>query len=362
MVSHLASHSNKRASNPRASNPRASNPRSTAASSDESLAFWIVAPGVGEIRREVLGALAPGNLRVRTLYTGISKGTESLVFRGEVPESEHQRMRAPYQAGEFPGPLKYGYCNVGCVEQGPPGWPGRVVFCLYPHQSLYDVPPDAVTLLPQRLPPQRAVLAANLETAVNVLWDAGPAIGDRIAVVGAGVVGLLVGWLAARIPGCEVRMIDVDARKAQVAATLGLDFGLMNDAVPARLADLVVHASGQPAGLVGALELAGPEATVIEASWYGTRTVALALGEAFHSQRLTLRSSQVGQLPPSQRPRWNHARRRELALRLLADPVLDALISGESPLDAMPSLLAALPSATLCHRIRHPGADRFRPD
>ena len=343
--------------------------------SEESLAFWVVSPGVGEIRRESLGVLEPGLLRVRTLYTGISKGTETLVFRGEVPRREYLRMRAPHQSGDFPGPLKYGYCSVGQVEQGPPGWSGRAVFCLYPHQSLYDVPPEAVTPLPPGLPAGRAVLAANLETAINVLWDAAPSIGDRIAIVGAGVVGLLVGWLAAGIPGCEVRVLDVDAAKAEPARALGLDFQLAGGALPlvcdlplalpvavpgdARhtpLADTVIHASGQRAGLVTALGLAGPEASVIEASWYGSREVALPLGEAFHSQRLTLRSSQVGQLPPSQRARWNHARRIELALRLLGDPVLDALITGESALDAMPALLAAMPQGTLCHRIRYEGA------
>ncbi|MGE0312398.1 MAG: zinc-binding alcohol dehydrogenase [Lautropia sp.] len=329
---------------------------------DDADAFWIVEPGRGEIRRESLGALAPGMLRVRTRFSGISRGTETLVFHGEVPASEHRRMRAPHQSGDFPGPVKYGYCSVGRIEDGPPDWHGREVFCLFPHQSRYDVAPTDVHPLPPGVPPSRAVLAANLETAVNVLWDAGPAIGDRIAIVGAGVVGLLVGWLAAKLPGAEVRVVDVDPAKAGAARALGLGFSLAGEASPTPAAaggdaDLVVHASGQPAGLVTALSLAGPEATIVEASWYGTRAVALPLGEAFHSQRLTLRASQVGALPPSRRPRWDHRRRLGLALRLLAEPALDVLVTGESPLEAMPSLMASLPTGTLCHRIRHHGAD-----
>ncbi len=330
-------------------------------SPDESDAFWIVEPGVGEIRRTALGALAPGLLRVRTRFSAVSRGTESLVFAGHVPVSEYRRMRAPHQAGDFPGPLKYGYCNVGQVEHGPPGWAGREVFCLYPHQSRYDVAPADVLELPAGLPPARAVLAANLETAINVLWDAAPGVGDRIVVVGAGVVGLLVGWLAAKLPGAEVQVLDIDPSKADVANALGLGFatcGASADDAPRACADadLVVHASGQPAGLVTALALAGPEATVVEASWYGTRTVALPLGEAFHSRRLTLRASQVGSVPPSRRARWDPRRRLGLALRLLGDPVLDVLFTGESALDAMPTLMARLPAGTLCHRIRHPGA------
>ena len=340
--------------------------------SDESRAFWTVSPGVGEIRREALGPLAEGRLRVRTLYTGISRGTESLVFRGEVPASEARRMRAPFQTGDFPGPLKYGYSNVGEVEAGPAQWIGRQVFCLFPHQSRFDVTPDAVTLLPRGLPAGRAVLAANLETAINITWDLVPMIGDRIAVVGAGVVGLLTAWLLSRIPGTDVRMIDIDASRAAVAKTLGLEFVPIGEGEGAgedagedagasgaeRLAaiagaDRVVHVSGHPDGLVTALALAGQEATLVEASWFGSRAVALPLGEAFHAKRLTLRSSQVGHLPAQQLPRWDHSRRLALALDLLKDPVLDALVSGESPLEDLPMLMTQWPPGTLCHRIRY---------
>ena len=315
-------------------------------------ACWIVASGQAEIRVAPALTAAPGEVLVRALHSAVSRGTEQLVFRGEVPAAEYQRMRAPFQQGEFPGPVKYGYSSVGTVEQGPAALLGRAVFCLYPHQTRYTVPADAVCLLPDGLPPGRAVLAANMETAVNALWDAAPRVGDRIAVVGGGVVGLLVAWLASRIPGCAVELIDTNPQRAAVAARLGLAFALPDAARPG--ADRVVHASGHPLGLATALRLAGFEATVLEMSWYGTRTVAVPLGEAFHSQRLTLKSSQVGSVAAAQRSRWTHRRRLELALSLLVDPVLDALITDADPFDALPAVLARLASGspdTLCQRI-----------
>ncbi len=294
----------------------------------------------------------PGEVLVRALHSGVSRGTELLVYRGEVPASEFTRMRAPFQQGDFPAPVKYGYASVGVVLQGPAALQGRPVFCLHPHQTLYAVPADAVHLLPDGVPPARAVLAANLETAVNALWDAAPRIGDRIAVVGAGVIGLLVGWLAARLPGCVVEVIDVQPARAAVAAALGVAFATPETAQ--RDADLVLHASGQPEGLVTALELAAFEARVIELSWYGRRAVSLPLGEAFHARRLQLRSSQVGQIAAAQRSRWSYRRRMALALSLLADPALDALITDSAPFAELPAVLARLAAGareTLCHRI-----------
>jgi threonine dehydrogenase-like Zn-dependent dehydrogenase len=317
-------------------------------------AFWIAEPGRGEVRAEPLPPLADGEVEVRTRFSGISRGTEALVFRGQVPESEYQRMRAPFQAGDFPAPVKYGYISVGDVEQGPPALLGRNVYCLYPHQTRYRVPASAVHPLPDDVPPERAILAANLETAVNGLWDAAPRIGDRITVVGAGTLGCLCAWLAARIPGCAVELIDTNPKRATVAAGLGARFRLPADATPD--ADLVIHASGQPAGLATALELAGFEATVLELSWFGARDVALPLGRAFHQRRLTLRSSQVGSVATSQRARWDHRRRMALALGLLSDPVLDALITGEDAFADLPAVMARLaadPGDTLMHRIRY---------
>ena len=325
----------------------------------DPLAFWTVAPGRGELRRETLPPLRDGDVLVRSLYSAISRGTESLVFRGEVPPSEYQRMRAPFQQGDFPAPVKYGYINVGVVEAGcgaqAQALVGRRVFCLYPHQQAYVVPATAVVALPDAVPSARAVLAANLETAINAIWDASPTLGDRIAVVGGGVLGALVTWLCARIPGTEVELIDLDPSRAALATALGAGFALPDGA--RGNCDLVIHASGAPAGLARALELAGDEATVLEMSWYGQRSVALALGEAFHARRLTLRSSQVGRLPPRQAPRWTYRRRMELALSLLVDSLPDVLISGESDFASLPDTLQRLssaPAGALCHRIRYP--------
>jgi threonine dehydrogenase-like Zn-dependent dehydrogenase len=319
---------------------------------EQARAFWIAEPGRGEIRAERLPAPAANEALVRTLFTGISRGTEALVFSGRVPRSEHERMRAPFQAGDFPAPVKYGYCNVGVVEQGPAALVNRRVFCLYPHQTRYVVSADVLHVLPDDVPPARGVLAANLETAVNVLWDAAPRIGDRVAVIGAGTVGCLVGWLAARILGAEVELVDVDERKHAAAHALGVPF--RPPAAARRDADVVVHTSGTAAGLATAFDLAAFETTVTEASWYGDDAPAVPLGGPFHSRRLTLKSSQVGAVADAQRARWSHARRMELVMRLLAHAELETLITGESSFDELPAVLARLatsPGYTLTHRI-----------
>lgn len=328
--------------------------------------------------RDLPSAMEDGVL-VRALYSGISRGTEALVFRGEVPPSQFEAMRAPFQEGSFPAPVKYGYCSVGRVEvqprHRPPGLAteelvGRTVFSLHPHQDLYWVPPEAVTPLPPDLPPERAILGAQMETAVNAVWDGAPGPGDRVVVVGAGVIGLLVAWLCRQLPGCEVTLVDPNPARAPVAQALGLAFHAGPGKGPAGpgngggavgeagsgTADLVFHASGNPEGLVHALELAGAEATVVEVSWYGTRPVPLPLGEAFHSLRLTLRSSQVGRIPPGRAPRWDNRRRMRLALQLLQAEELDALISGESDFLDLPEVMPRLstqPDDALCHRIRY---------
>ncbi len=324
-----------------------------------SRACWVKAACEAELRTVVLPPLAPGEVRVRTLHSGVSRGTETLVFRGEVPASEMQRMRAPFQDGEFSFPVKYGYVSVGRVEMGPQALLGRLVFCLHPHQTVFQVPASSVLPLPPGVPAARAVLAALLETAVNALWDAAPRIGERIAVVGGGALGLLVAWLAARVPGCSVQVIDTQASRAALAESLGASFGLPDEARPE--ADLVVHTSGQPAGLATALRLAAFEATVLELSWYGNRAVQVPLGEAFHSRRLVLRSSQVGSVAAPMRTRWSHRQRLALALSLLDDPRLDGLITHSAPFDELPRVLARLAGDqapdVLCHRIDYPPAE-----
>lgn len=322
--------------------------------SDEARAFWVAAPGRGEIRVEKLRAPSDGDVVVRALYSGISRGTEAIVFGGRVPQTERERMRAPFQAGEFPAPVKYGYASVGKVERGPRELQDRTVFVLHPHQTRYVVPAAAVHVLPDSTPPERAVLAANLETAINGLWDARPHIGDRIAVIGAGAVGCLAAWLASRVPGCDVELVDINPRRAAVARSLGVRFAEPSTA--SEDVDVVIHASGSPAGLELALRLAGFESTIVELSWFGDQTVSLPLGGAFHSKRLTITSSQVGRVPPLQRPRWDTRRRMHLALTLLGAGSLDALITGESSFEALPEVMAALttsPGDTLCHRVRY---------
>ncbi|MFG3019052.1 dehydrogenase [Streptomyces sp. NPDC048254] len=317
-------------------------------------AFWLRSPGRGELRDVTLTEPAEGEVLVRALYSGVSRGTETLVFRGGVPESQHAVMRAPFQEGEFPGPVKYGYLSVGVVEAGPAELIGRTVFCLYPHQTRYVVPVTAVTVVPERVPPARAVLAGTVETAVNALWDAAPLAGDRIAVIGGGMVGCSVAALLARFPGVRLQLVDADPARAKTAEALGVDFATPEDALDG--CDLVVHASATEQGLTRALELLAPEGTVLELSWYGDRRIALPLGEAFHSRRLTVRSSQVGTVSPAARAGRTYADRLALALDLLADPALDALITGESAFEELPEVLPKLASGeipALCHRVRY---------
>ncbi|GAA3849425.1 zinc-binding alcohol dehydrogenase [Streptomyces coacervatus] len=317
-------------------------------------AFWLSRPGLGEIRSVDLPEPAPGEVLVRSLYSGVSRGTETLVFRGGVPESQHAAMRAPFQEGDFPAPVKYGYLSVGLVEEGPDALVGRTVFCLYPHQTRYVVPASAVTVVPENIPAERAVLAGTVETAVNALWDAAPLVGDRIAVVGGGMVGCSVAALLARFPGVRVQLVDADPARAKTAEALGVDFALPADALGG--CDLVVHASATEQGLARALELLAAEGTVVELSWYGDRKVGLPLGEAFHSRRLTIRSSQVGTVSPARANR-SYADRLALALDLLADPALDALITGESTFEELPEVMPRLASGeipALCHRVRYP--------
>lgn len=291
---------------------------------------------------------------VRALYSGISRGTETLVYRGAVPPSQYEAMRAPFQQGDYPGPVTCGYSSVGVVEEGPDGLLGRVVFSLYPHQDRYLVPAAAVHPVPDDVPAARAVLAANLETAVNVVWDGDPAPGNRIVVIGGGVVGLLVARRCGDVEGASVTVVDPNRSREAVSNALGLQWRA--DPPPAATADLVIHASGSPEGLRAALEVAADEATIVEASWYGTREVALPLGEAFHVRRLTIRSSQVGRVPPRLAAEWTCERRLRFAISLLADERLDALITDESPFENLPQVMAALsaaPDDTLCHRIRY---------
>jgi 2-desacetyl-2-hydroxyethyl bacteriochlorophyllide A dehydrogenase len=315
-------------------------PAIVANASTQAMALWYVRPRECALNAVALPQAGPQDCLVRTLWSGISRGTERLVFQGRVPASEHERMCAPFQEGAFPFPVKYGYCAVGRVEAGPPDLLGKTVFCLHPHQDRFVAPADRLTIVPDSVPARRAVLAANMETALNAHWDAGSGPADRIVVVGGGVLGLLIAWLAARLPGAQVTLVDIDEGRAALAHALGYAFALPADA-PGD-ADLVFHASACGEGLTTAIEVAGFEARIVELSWYGEGHVQAPLGGAFHARRLQLISSQVGQIAPSRRPRWDYARRSQAAMALLADDRLDALITDEIPFAEAPARLPAL--------------------
>jgi hypothetical protein len=309
-------------------------------------ALWYVGPSQAEIRDEVLGPVPAGMVRVRARQGAISRGTEALVAAGRVPPSEHQRMRAPFMAGDFPFPVKYGYATVGTLESG------EMVFALYPHQTVFDVPADAAVPVPATVPAARAVLAANMETALNAVWDAGDDAFGKITVVGAGVVGALTGFLCRTLAAAEVTLVDINPARARIAEVLGLRFALPDQA-PTEC-DLVFHASASSAGLATSLGLARDEATIIELSWYGDTPVTVPLGGAFHSRRLKLVASQVGKVAPSHRREWSYRRRLEHAIGLLADDRLDVLLEPAIAFADLPQHLSAVlapGSATLCQVI-----------
>lgn len=308
-------------------------------------AFWSSGRGTGEIRTVELPGTGPGDVLVRAVCSGVSRGTEAMVWSGRVPVGARASMRAPFQDGDFPGPVKYGYLSVGVVEEGPPGLVGRTVFCLHPHQTAYVVPAAAVTPVPDGVPPARAVLTGLVETAINALWDAAPLVGDRIAVVGAGALGCCVARLAAGIPGVTVTLIDLDPRRADVAADLGVAFAVPADAPGGQ--DLVCHTSATSAGLSRSLELLRRDGTVIELSWYGDSGTTLRLGDVFHSERLTVRGSQVGTVSPARQASRTSADRLALALELLRDPAFDALLTGESAFEVLPVAMSRLASGDL---------------
>ncbi|WP_431284171.1 zinc-dependent alcohol dehydrogenase [Humitalea sp. 24SJ18S-53] len=303
-------------------------------------AFWTVAPGQGVLRDEVLPPRAPDQALVRCLATAISRGTERLVFTGRVPESQWAAMACPMMQGAFPFPVKYGYAAVGLVEDGPEALLGRRVFVLHPHQDRFLAPAGMCALVPDGVPDARATLAANMETALNIVWDARPVPGERVLVIGAGVVGLLAAYLLSRFPGIDLVLCDSDPGRAALAASLGLRFCLPDAATQAH--ELIVHASANPEGLRLALRSAAFEARILEASWFGDTVCNLPLGEAFHSRRLSLISTQVGAVSPVMRGRRSYAERLGLALSLLDDPRLDALIGTPTAFADLPARMAGL--------------------
>jgi 2-desacetyl-2-hydroxyethyl bacteriochlorophyllide A dehydrogenase len=330
-----------------------------ASSSYQAHALFYAAPRKAELRLCDVRFVARGeqsvHVLVRTLWSGISRGTEKLIFEGQVPESEFERMRAPFQEGSFPFPVKFGYAAVGVVEEGCAGLRGKKVFALYPHQTLFALPREAVVPLPEAVPPRRAILAANMETALNAMWDAGACPGDKVVVVGAGAVGLLVASLASQLPGAEVTVCDVNPTRAPAALLIGAGFRSPEQLGEAE-ADVVFHTSATAAGFETSLIAAGFETRIVELSWYGTKAIAASLGAAFHSKRLRLISSQVGSVSDARRARWSHRRRLEKALDLLRDKRLDALITGEVDFELLPEEMPALMASNggIATAVRYP--------
>ncbi len=329
-------------------------------------ALWYVRPSQAEIRSETLHAGPGDDCLVRALHSAVSRGTESLVFHGQVPESEYTRMRAPAMGGQFPFPVKYGYNHVGLVEQGPAELEGQRVFSLWPHQTAFFAPAASLCHLPDALPGNRAVLAANMETALNAVWTAKVGPADRIAVVGGGVVGLLVAYLCGQLPGAQVTLIDLYRGRATLCHALGVQYAHPDDLINLQAdtanCDVVFHTSGQPAGLTTALELAGDEATVVELSWYGTRRVEIPLGQAFHSRQLQLLSCQVGHIDAAHRPRWDYRRRLQAAINLLLDDRLDHLLVPAIAFEDVPNQLGHLLDPThpaLCQVIDYPSGSSY---
>lgn len=307
---------------------------------NDARALWYVAPGQAELRPATIGDVGSDSILVRTLYSGLSRGTERLIFEGKVPEAEWSRMKAPAQEGEFPFPVKYGYAAVGVVEAGASALIGKHVFVLYPHQDRFAVKAERAFIIPDNVPPRRAVLAANMETALNIIWDGGAQAADTITIVGGGIVGMLVASLASRLPGAKVTLVDIEPSREAIARHFGVNFSLPDNA-PGE-ADLVIHSTASTAGLALALQLAGVEGTIVEASWYGDAKVNVALGDAFHSRRLRLISSQVGNVCAQRAKRWTTRRRLEAAIGLLTDERLDVLIGEEVPFAELPQQLSRL--------------------
>lgn len=320
----------------------------------EARAYWTIAPCKGELRTEELPEPAEGEVIVRALYSGISRGTEMVVHSANVPPSIADRMAAPHQVGRFPSPVKFGYLSVGIVEQGPAELEGRTVFCLYPHQDRYVVPADWLTVVPDGVPARRAVLTGTVETAVNALWEAGPRLGDRVAVVGAGLVGGMVATLLRTFPLQRLQLIDVDPRKRKFAAALGVDFSHPDDALLD--CDIVFHCSASQQGLERCLQLVGDEGEIIELSWYADNKVTLPLGEDFHARRLSLRASQVGVVARARRHRRSTTDRLNLSVSLLSDPIFDHFLTGTSSFEDLPGVVDKLADGSLdalCHVIEY---------
>jgi threonine dehydrogenase-like Zn-dependent dehydrogenase len=313
-------------------------------------ALWIEAAGRAVLREETLPAPRDGWCRVEALYSAVSPGTERLVASGRVPAEVAEIMRCPYMEGAFPFPVKYGYSLVGRVTDGPLA--GKIVHLLHPHQERMQVRVSDLRVVPGDVPPERATLAANLETAVTALWDGRVTAGERVLVIGFGIVGSLVARLVSAIPGVELDVVERDPAKRALASTLGFTAR----ETPRDDYDVAFGASGSAAEVQLAIDAVGNEGRVIELSWLGLQSAAILLGGSFHSGRKQLIASQVSQIPPSLRGRWDYARRTQLVFSLLRDPVFDQHITRQVAFEELPDFIAdlcATPSAGLSVTVRY---------
>ncbi|MGB3763440.1 MAG: zinc-binding alcohol dehydrogenase [Ornithinimicrobium sp.] len=338
-------------------------PRAPSVGGMQASSFWSSGAGSGEVRTHVVARPGPGEVLVRALHSGISRGSESLVYTGQVPPSVSTAMRAPFQEGDLPGPVKYGYLSVGeVIELGSTGSHlrlGQRVFALFPHQDRYVIPVEAATIVPDDVPSRRAVLAGVVETAINVVWDATPRWGERIAVLGCGLVGASVCALLRDFPLARLVVVDPQPRSVALAARLGIE-SLTPEQVTAEF-DTVVHCSGTQDGLALGLSLLAFEGQLVETSWFGQHSPVVPLGAEFHSRRLTIRASQVSTVAPSMRERRTRRDRMAAALAELRDPFYDSLLTGSTTLADLPETMAGIASGHMpgwCQVVDYPTATR----
>ena len=305
--------------------------------------LWFTGPRRVELRQgQPSSPLAPGEVKARALHSGISQGTELLLYRNEGPRVFDPSLDAP---GTPVYPRRYGYSWVGnIVESRARGVEvGQCVFALRSHGDVHVLRPEVIRTIPASIPSTRATLAANMETALTVVWDAGIAIGDRVLVLGGGVVGLLTAMLAKVAGAARVSVVEPFPRRRQAALSLGADeaFSPGQD-VPDGECDVVIEATGDPASLDRAIAHAGLEATIVVASFYGERRSPIALGTEFHRRRLHLTASQVSRIPAHKTARWDASRRFAMVLERLTDPRLDALVEPPVPFAEAPAVFARL--------------------
>jgi 2-desacetyl-2-hydroxyethyl bacteriochlorophyllide A dehydrogenase len=316
---------------------------STPEPSSAARALWFEGERRVSIRDDVLRAPGPREIVARAVASGVSQGTELLIYRGEGPK----RFDPSLDGGRADAPTyprRYGYAWVGeVVARGSEATMavGTRVFALASHGDGHVLDEAAARPLPASVPATRATLAANLETAVTCAWDAAVDLGDRAVVLGGGVVGILTAWLLSR-SGARVVLVERSEKRRAAARVLVPGASVVAEEAPDGLADVVVEATGDPAALDAAVAWARPEGRIVVASFYGMRRAAIDLGDAFHRRRLELRASQVSSIPPRLRGRWDARRRWELVLSLLEEPALDALLAPPVPFARAADLYASL--------------------